>query len=52
MMTMRVILATALLALAACGVESAPVPPEDQAQPPGLSLSGTVSVGVARTGTN
>ncbi len=50
-MPMRVILATALLALAACGVESDPVPPGDQTQPLGLTLSGTVSVGAARTGT-
>lgn len=42
---MRLIATLALLALAACGADGAPTPPQD-----GMAITGTVSAGIARDG--
>ncbi|MFD2174596.1 hypothetical protein [Rhodobacter lacus] len=44
---MRILIATTLLAcLAACGVDGPPQPPGPGKTPPGLSLSGEVTLGI------
>lgn len=46
---MRYLALVTLFALTACGVDGAPERPEPVAATPGLSISGTVDVGVSGT---
>ncbi|SFI91434.1 argininosuccinate lyase [Jannaschia pohangensis] len=48
-MTRTILLPLTLVALlSACGVDGEPVPPSEARQQTGLSVSGTVEVGVSR----
>lgn len=46
-MTLRAVMALVILSVvAACGADGDPIPPEPKEAPVGLSVQGTVSVGI------